>query len=124
MTREGWIMSNRDLNLNTTLKTEVRYKSSPEMIELQTWQNDFLSDRMRQISANYIDLQNKAVREALLDLGWFPPSIGENEREDYLRHELKRVGGERDEYFIQYNEMKEELGDFKAKLKEFVKEEE
>jgi hypothetical protein len=79
---------------------------------------------MRKISSQYIDLQNKVVKEALTELGWTPPSVDEGEREGYLRCEFKRVRDDKNRYLSMYNEVKEELDSFKEAMRKFVSEEE
>ena len=58
--------------------SKIKYRVTPlikdkETLEVITEMNDVLNEKMREISRSVIKLQDQAVREGLIKLGWTPP---------------------------------------------------
>jgi hypothetical protein len=70
-----------------------------------------------------INLEEEAMKEGLIALGWTPPSMTQGETEGYLKHALSKVREEKDTYRRMYEALKEEVDKFKSVLKDFVEEE-
>jgi len=70
-----------------------------------------------------VNLEEEAVKEGLIALGWTPPTYVNCEIESYLRHALLKVREEKDVYRRMYEELKEKTDQLKSSLKGFVEEE-
>lgn len=98
----------------------------PEGIKLNTqietpW--DDVCPPLSNVYEKVVNLEEEAIKEGLIALGWTPPSTSVDETERYLRHTLSKVREEKAMYRRMYEELKEETDKFKSVLKEFVKEE-
>lgn len=110
-------------NENYQIKQEIRHKVNKNGIEMQTWSSGYLTDKMSEISKQYIDLRDKIVKESLLCLGWTPPTVHPSEREMYMLNEMSQMRLENDVLKATLEKQSNELHSFKEKLREFLKEE-
>lgn len=58
----------------------MKFEVAPRLIEgsLQLETNQFLNDKLVETHIKLLDLQNKALRQVLINLGWTPPEGRDN----------------------------------------------